>query len=146
MDRFDIEIEEKPHLIDINFKKNQVSYELGVSNQAPNDHAKLVNLDYEHSGHTGFLPSTAKISDLKDDTYYKSEFDKKDWIQSGNIWYILITQSEHMLKNPYVQELLIVDDGGYTNCFYSYKVLPNNTIEIISDDPVAGRFIIRGDV
>lgn len=137
MNKFEIEIQDKPRIVD---------YDLEIGFQSPTDHALLANLDYEHSGHTGFLPATTKISDLKDDTCYKSEFKVEDWVQSGNIWYILISQSEHKLRNPYIQELLIIDDGGYTNCLYSYKVLPNNTVEIISDDPVSGKFIIRGDV
>lgn len=137
---------EIPQIIDIDFKNNEISYEIDIGAQAPTDHSKLLNLDYENSGHTGFLPDTTKISDLKDDTCYKSEFSAEDWVQSGNIWYILIGQSVHRLRNPYIEELLIIDNDGYTNCFYSYKVLPNNTVEIISDDPVAGKFIIRGDV
>lgn len=59
----------------------------GSGGGGTHDHAKLVNLDYEHSGHTGFASALELIAEAKarkdNDDYLQSQIDTEIQAREG---------------------------------------------------------------
>ncbi len=77
-----------------------------------------------------------------------------DWEQTSSYYKLAIPFSVHKCKNAYMSTMLVgseADSGdeddllGFENNIATWKLLPNDSIIIKSDDPVDCKILIKGE-
>lgn len=59
-----------------------------------------------------------------------------EWIEDGEFFYTTIKASKHNVIFPIVKDVFILNENGnYESTFFSYEVLSNGDIRIISSEP-----------
>lgn len=81
------------------------------------------------------------------ESYFQKEFEVSDWTLNGLKFQLFIPQAEHMLQDPFVMKLEIIDSGNYeTVSMYDSYLLPNGSIRILSDLSYSGRILLKGGI
>ena len=75
------------------------------------------------------------------------EYDLEDWEQlSVSSYRLTIPKSEHKFNNPFIVEMLLIDeDGCENNLRPTYRVSANDSVVIFSDTPVNCKIKIGGE-
>lgn len=81
-------------------------------------------------------------------------YETSDWVQTTSYYKLVIPFSTHKCLNAYVASMMIgspadeddqEDVAGFENNIPTWKLLPNDSIVIKSDEPINCKVLIKGD-
>lgn len=120
-----------------NIKSISMENILTMDNETPYTPTK----DY-HPATKKYVDDTVKENLSK--TFTK-QFAEADWQLNGQEYILTISQGEHILSQPVILSLEMLEEGEYkTVNMYGSRLLTNGSLMVISDLKYGGRIILKG--